>query len=83
MSGEKHQKRIFLVTTDKEFARETRTAFAASEMVELAVVDTPLTELRGELQGAECAAAIIDMDASRLEEIDALRRVTRRRRGES
>jgi len=47
-------------------------------MVELAVVDTPLTELRGELQGAECAAAIIDMDASRLEEIDALRRVTRR-----
>ena len=78
MSGEKHQKRIFLVTTDKEFARETRTAFAASEMVELAVVDTPLTELRGELQGAECAAAIIDMDASRLEEIDALRRVTRR-----
>ena len=78
MSGEKHQKRIFLVTTDKEFARETRTAFATSEMVELAVVDTPLTELRGELQGAECAAAIIDMDASRLEEIDALRRVTRR-----
>ena len=78
MSGEKHQKRFFLITNDKEFARETRTAFAASEMVELAVVDTPLTELRGELQGAECAAAIIDMDASRLEEIDALRRVTRR-----
>jgi pilus assembly protein CpaE len=78
MTGEKEQKRIFLVTADKEFARETRTAFAASEMVELAVIDTPLTELRGELQGAECAAAIIDMDASRLEEIDALRRVTRR-----
>lgn len=81
MSGEKEQKRIFLVTTDKEFARETRAAFAASEMIELAVVEAPVTELRGELHGGECAAAIIDMDASRLDEIEALRRVTRRLEG--
>jgi pilus assembly protein CpaE len=40
-----------------------------------------VTELRGELQGAECAAAIIDMDASRLDEIEALQRVMRRMEG--
>lgn len=81
MSGEREQKRIFLVTTDKEFARETRAAFAASEMIDLSTVDAPVTELRGELHSEACAAAIIDMDASRLEEIEALRRVMRRLEG--
>lgn len=82
MSGDKEQKRIFLVTTDEEFARETRAAFAASEMIELSTIDAPVTELRGELHaGTACAAAIIDMDASRLDEIEALRRVTRRLEG--
>jgi len=79
--NDKQQKRIFLVTADKEFARETRAAFAASDLVELATIDARVTDLRGELQVADCAAAIIDMDASQLEEIDALRRVTRRLEG--
>jgi len=81
MSSEKQQKRIFLVTTDKEFARETRAAFAASDMVELATIDARVTDLRGELQVADCAAAIIDMDASQFDEIESLRRVTRRLEG--
>jgi pilus assembly protein CpaE len=79
--SEKQQKRIFLVTADKEFARETRAAFAASDLVDLETIDARVTDLRGELQVADCAAAIIDMDASQFEEIDALRRVTRRLEG--
>lgn len=81
MSSEKQQQRIFLVTTDKEFARETRAAFAASDLVELATIDAKVTDLRGELQAPDCAAAIIDMDASQFDEIESLRRVTRRIEG--
>ena len=37
--------------------------------------------MRGEIQEADCGAVIIDMDAARLEEIEALQRITRRLEG--
>jgi hypothetical protein len=61
MSNEKQQKRIFLVTSDKEFARETRAAFADSDLVELATIDARVTDLCGELQAADCAAVVMDV----------------------
>ncbi|MBO6716533.1 MAG: AAA family ATPase [Rhizobiaceae bacterium] len=81
MSENSKQRRIVLVTPDKAFARETHAAFAASESVSLDTIEMSVTQLRGELQGAECAAAIIDMDAAKLDEIEALQRVTRRMDG--
>ena len=81
MSEESRPRQIVLITPDKAFARETHAAFAASEKVSLHTIEKGVTELRGELQGAECAAAIIDMDASKLDEIEALQRVTRRMDG--
>lgn len=75
------RKRVVLVSPDKAFARETRGAFPASPELELAAVDTGITELRGELLGGETAAVIVDMDASRLDEIEALQRLTRRLEG--
>jgi pilus assembly protein CpaE len=81
MSDENKPRRIVLITPDKAFARETHAAFAASEKVSLDTIEKSVIELRGELQGAECAAAIIDMDASKLDEIEALQRVTRRMDG--
>ncbi|MEZ5811587.1 MAG: response regulator [Rhizobiaceae bacterium] len=71
-------KRIVIVSTDKSFLKDTRAAFGASEAIELVTVDKNVNELRGEIQEAEAGAAIIDMDASQLEEIEALQRVTRR-----
>jgi pilus assembly protein CpaE len=71
------RRRILLATPDKAFARDARTAFSASPEVELAAVDTAVTDLRGDALG-DAAAIIIDMDASRLDEVEALQRLTRR-----
>lgn len=81
MSDEKKPSRIVLVSPDTAFARETQTAFAVSDRISLDVIALPVAELRGELQGVESAAVIIDMDAAKLEEIEALQRVMRRMEG--
>lgn len=77
------RRRIVLASPDKAFARETRSAFSDSAEVELAAVETAVTDLRGELLGGETAAIIVDMDASRLEEIEALQRLIRRLDGKT
>ncbi|RUV77333.1 response regulator, partial [Mesorhizobium sp. M5C.F.Ca.IN.020.14.1.1] len=69
---------IVLVSTDKSFVQKTRTAFASSEAVALVTVEKNVTELRGEIQEADCSAVIVDMDAAKLNEIEALQRITRR-----
>jgi pilus assembly protein CpaE len=74
-------KRVALVSGDAAFLQETRKAFAASEAIELVVVQKNVTELRGEIQEADCSAVIIDMDASRLEEVESLNRIARRLEG--
>ncbi|TIQ49878.1 MAG: response regulator, partial [Mesorhizobium sp.] len=71
-------KRIVLVSTDKSFVQKTRTAFASSDTVALVTVEKNVTELRGEIQEADCSAVIVDMDAAKLNEIEALQRITRR-----
>lgn len=83
MANASKNRRILLVSNDKTFIQDTRTAFASAEAIELVVVEKNVTELRGEIQDAECGAIIIDMDASRLEEIESLQRVTRRLEGKA
>lgn len=79
----KGSKRIVLVSTDKGFVQETRAAFAASDLIQLITVEKNVTDLRGEIQETDCGAVIIDMDAARLEDIEALQRVTRRLEGKA
>ncbi|MCB1381813.1 MAG: response regulator [Notoacmeibacter sp.] len=84
MSSQKtNNKRVALVTQDKEFLQSVRTAFASSDAIELVVIEKNVAELRGEVQDADCAAVIIDMDASKLEEIESLQRVKRRLEGQA
>ena len=49
----------------------------------MSTVEKNVTELRGEIQEADCGAVIIDMDAAKLEEIEALQRITRRLEGKA
>ncbi len=56
-------------------------AFASSDLIQLTTVEKSVVELRGEIQEVDCDAIIIDMDAARLEEIEALQRITRRLEG--
>lgn len=81
MAATKSSKRILLVSTDKAFLQDTKAAFASSEKIQLVVVEKNVGDLRAEIQEADCGAVIIDMDAARLEEIDALQRITRRLEG--
>ncbi|TIS85048.1 MAG: response regulator receiver protein, partial [Mesorhizobium sp.] len=67
-------KKILLVSTDRTFAQDTKTAFAASEIIQLMTVEKNVTELRGEVQEAEFGVVIVDMDAAKLEEIESLQR---------
>ena len=81
MATQAKTRRILLVSTDRDFAQETRAAFASSDMIELVVVDRSVTELRGEAQEVDAGVVIIDMDAARLDEIESLQRVMRRLEG--
>ncbi len=81
MSAQAQRKRIALVSTDREFVKETRVAFASSDAIELIVVEKPVSELRGEVQQAEAGAIIIDLDASQIGDIEALQRLMRKLEG--
>ncbi len=74
-------RRILLVTRDREFARETHAAFANSDQVRLMAVDARVGELRGQVQESGCHAVIVDMDASKVDEMEALQRLMRRLEG--
>lgn len=76
-------KRVGLVTQDKAFIQMVQTAFASSEAIQLVVIEKGISDLRGEIQDADCAAVIIDMDASRLEDVESLQRVKRRLEGQT
>jgi pilus assembly protein CpaE len=81
MAEDKKSKRILLASADKAFVQDARAAFGANPEIELVAVEKNVRELRGEIQEADCGAVIIDMDAAKLEEIEALQRITRRLEG--
>ncbi len=76
--SEPSSKRIAIVSADSAFVQETRTAFAASDKIELKVIAKNVSELRGELQELECAVAVVDLDTRKLEELESLQRIMRR-----
>jgi pilus assembly protein CpaE len=76
--SENSTKRIAIVSMDDTFVQETRAAFAAAEKIELRVISKNVMDLRGDLQEVECAVAVVDVDATKLEELEGLQRVVRR-----
>lgn len=83
MAAKNASRRIVLVSTDKALVQDTHAAFATSEAIELSTVEKSVTELRGEIQESDCGAVIIDMDAGKLDQIEALQRITRRLEGKA
>ncbi|TIV51893.1 MAG: response regulator receiver protein, partial [Mesorhizobium sp.] len=81
MASATKTKKILLVSTDRAFVQETRTAFATSEIIELLTVEKSIIELRGEALETDFGTVIVDMDAAKLEEIESLQRVMRRLEG--
>jgi pilus assembly protein CpaE len=81
MADDKKSKRILLASADKAFLADARAAFGAHAEIELVVAEKNVRELRGEIQESDCGAVIVDMDAAKLDEIEALQRITRRLEG--
>lgn len=81
MANPANKRRVVLVSDDRAFVQEARSAFAPSDAIELATVEKKITEMRGEAHDADCSAIIADLDASRLDEIEALQRLMRRLEG--
>lgn len=80
MSGEpaKPNRHIALITTDADFARAIRKALATSSANELSVVEKNVTDISGELHNLAPAAAIVDVNATRFEEIASLQKLIRK-----
>lgn len=74
-------KRIALVSTDREFINATNTAFSASDAVELVTFEKCIDQIHGELHNCEARVVIVDLDATKLDEIEALQAVMRRLEG--
>lgn len=81
MADKKALKRVMLVSRDRTLLRDTRAAFSASEGVELETVQLTIDELRGEVRQSARDALILDINASSLDEIEALQRVVRQLEG--
>ncbi len=81
MNNNGNNKRIGLVSTDRAFLQETRAAFAASSEISLVVVESKVTELRGELHEDDCAVVIVEMDATSVDEIESVQRLMRQLEG--
>lgn len=73
-----NKRRVVLASGDAEFAREARAAFAQSDQIAIDAINRPLAELRGEIWERDGAAAILDIDVTRLEDLEALQRLMRR-----
>jgi pilus assembly protein CpaE len=76
--SDNNTKRIAIVSMDDVFVQETRAAFVASEKIELCVIPKNVMDLRGDIQELECAVAVVDVNTSKLEELEGLQRVMRR-----
>lgn len=78
MEDKKQAKRIALVSCDQEFISSTKTAFGASDSIELVALEKKIDQIHGELHNSEARVVIVDLDATNLDEIQALRNIMRR-----
>lgn len=78
MATEAQRMRIGLVSADRKFLQDTKTAFVSSEAVEPVLIEKEIADLQGEIQQNDCKLVIVDMDAQRLDNVEALQRVMRR-----
>ena len=81
MEEHKLSKRIALVSTDNAFIKVTKTAFGASDNIELVAFEKQIDQIHGELHNSEASVVIVDLDATKLTEIEALKNVMKRLAG--
>jgi len=73
-----NQTRVVVLTADAEFDRTARTTFGASKQIDLAVVSGRISELDENFKAEGAAVVVIDLDAARADEMEALSRLMAR-----
>ena len=69
---------VVVLTADAGFEEQARVTFGASNQIALKVIAGALPAIGGELDFAETTVAVLDLDATRPEEMDALSRLMTR-----
>lgn len=72
------QTRVVILTADAEFDRMVRTTFGASRQIDLVAVSGRISELGENFNAADAAVIVIDLDAGRPDEMQALSRLMAR-----
>lgn len=73
-----NQRTIVVITTDAEFEKSTRAAFGADRQICLSFISSRLAELEEALELGSASAVVIDLDASREQEVVSLLRLMMR-----
>jgi pilus assembly protein CpaE len=69
---------VVVVTADREFDAQARATFGASDQIALRVVASALAAVEGDLPVDGAAVVVIDLDAARAEEMQALEQLIAR-----
>jgi pilus assembly protein CpaE len=70
--------RVMVLTADVEFARSSRAIFGSSSQIDLQVVPGRLTEAGDALDASAASVVVVDVDATRADEMEALGRLMSR-----
>src|SRR4051812_20792181 len=70
-----NETQVVVLTGDSGFAEQARTTFGASSQLALEVVNAKISEMNGQFNFSRATVAVIDLDATRGEEIAALERL--------
>src|SRR5271169_88365 len=77
-SASSNRSRVVVLTADEEFDRSARATFGASSAIDLAMVAGRITEQGDALNVEGATVAVVDFDAGRVEEMQALTRLMAR-----
>jgi pilus assembly protein CpaE len=66
---------VVVLTADAEFGEQVRLTFGASDQIALTLVPSALSEVDGSFEPGDATVAVIDLDASRADEMEALERL--------
>jgi hypothetical protein len=71
--------RVVVLSADTEFENSVRTTFGASAAIELRMISGSLAEQGDSLDITDATVAVVDLDARRPDEMEALARLIARR----
>ena len=77
-TADPNRTRVVVLTADAEFERSSRAIFGASNQIDLSVVSGRLTDMGDALDAANASVVVVDLNADRADEMQAMERLMAR-----